>query len=68
MSFSKFDELEEVLETELKEELLTLKKQLFELRVQQATRQKIKPHLFTHIKHRIAQIQFYIHQKSTNKV
>jgi len=68
MSFSKFGQIEELTEGELKEELLALKKQLFDLRVQQSTRQKIKPHLFTHIKHRISQLRFRMHNKPTDKV
>jgi large subunit ribosomal protein L29 len=67
MSLSKFDEIKNLSKTELTEELLTLKKQLFDLRIKKSTRQEIKPHLFKHIKHRISQINYFINTKEINK-
>jgi large subunit ribosomal protein L29 len=37
-------------------EILNVKKQLFTLRLRQATRQPVKPHEFKHLKHRLAQL------------
>lgn len=37
-------------------EILKLKKELFELRFKKATRQNIKPHLFKRIRHRLAKL------------
>ena len=56
MSFKDFEELKQ-LDTELlKKEILDAKKQLFELRLQKATRQAFKPHSFKHLKRKIAQL------------
>ena len=37
-------------------EIVTAKKQLFELRLKKATRQSFKPHLFKHNKRKVAQL------------
>lgn len=59
MIFSKFEELKTLSILELDNELLNLRKEILNLKIQQATFRKIKPHLFKHIKHRISQIMFY---------
>lgn len=41
---------------ELAEEILAVKRELFQLRLEQATRRLEKPHLFKHAKHRLAQL------------
>jgi large subunit ribosomal protein L29 len=41
---------------ELAEEIVAVKRQLFELRLQKATRRLEKPHLFRHARHRLAQL------------
>jgi large subunit ribosomal protein L29 len=41
---------------ELAEEILAVKRQLFQLRLEKATRRLEKPHLFKHAKHRLAQL------------
>jgi large subunit ribosomal protein L29 len=43
---------------DIDKEIFLLQKNLFQLRVKQATSQSIKPHLFKHAKHRIAQLNF----------
>ena len=40
----------------LAEEIIVVKKQLFDLRLKRATRQDFKPHLFKHSKHKLAQL------------
>ena len=35
-----------------------LQKNLFDLKLKKFTSQNVKPHLFTHTKHRLAQLQF----------
>merc|ERR1712023_187446 len=42
---------------EIVAEIFSAQKELFELRKKVKTRQEVKPHLFTHTKHRIAQLQ-----------
>ncbi len=41
---------------ELAEEIVAVKRQLFELRLQKATRRLEKPHQFKHARHRLAQL------------
>lgn len=41
---------------ELSDQILSVKKELFQLRMQQGTRQLEKPHQFKHLKHRLAQL------------
>jgi large subunit ribosomal protein L29 len=57
MSFSSYTELNKLTDEMIASELLSSKKQLFELRLKKATRQSFKSHLFKHIKHRVAQLQ-----------
>lgn len=56
MPFKNFDELKQLDNEILKKEVVEAKKQLFELRVQKSTRQAFKPHLFKHLKRKIAQL------------
>ena len=56
MTFSNFEELKTLSNENLFEEILNLKKELFDLRLKKATRQSIKPHLFKQSKHKIAQL------------
>lgn len=56
MSFKDFEELKQLDNESLKSEVVAAKKQLFELRLQKATRQAFKPHSFKHLKRKIAQL------------
>lgn len=56
MSFKDFEELKKLDSELVKKEIIDSKKQLFELRLQKATRQSFKPHAFKHIKRKIAQL------------
>lgn len=56
MSLPKIAEARELSDEELAEQIIATKKQLFQLRLQQATRKLEKPHQFKHAKHRIAQL------------
>lgn len=40
----------------LQSEIITIKKQLFELRIKKATGQTLKPHIFKHLQHRLKQL------------
>lgn len=58
MKFSKYKELENITNlSDLNEELCLLEKNLFELKIKKA-KEKIKPHFFSHLKRRIAQLHF----------
>jgi large subunit ribosomal protein L29 len=56
MALSKIEEARKLSDKELDDEIVALKRQLFELRLQQATRRLEKPHQFKHLKHRLAQL------------
>ena len=56
MPFPKIEEARSLSDDELGEEILAVKRQLFELRLQQATRRLEKSHQFKHARHRLAQL------------
>jgi large subunit ribosomal protein L29 len=56
MSFPDIAAARTLSEEELAEEILAVKRELFQLRLEQATRRLEKPHLFKHAKHRLAQL------------
>lgn len=56
MSLSKIKEARELSDAEVAEQILAVKRQLMELRLQQATGRLDKPHQFKHAKHRLAQL------------
>jgi large subunit ribosomal protein L29 len=56
MSFSKIKDILSLTDEEIRKEILLGKKQLFELRLKQGTRQSFKSHSFGHIKHRLGQL------------
>lgn len=56
MALPKVQDARDLSDQELDEQVLALKRQLFELRMQKATRQTVKPHLFKHIRHQLAQL------------
>jgi ribosomal protein L29 len=59
MALPKFKELDVLKNvSEIEQEIFLLQKNLFDLRMKRSTNQKIKSHLFTHYKRRIAQLNF----------
>lgn len=56
MPLTKISEARELSDEKLVEEIIAVKKQLFQLRLQKATRQLEKPHQFKHARHRLAQL------------
>ena len=56
MALPKIEDARKLSEDELAEEILAVKRELFKLRLEQATRRLEKPHLFKHAKHRMAQL------------
>lgn len=56
MPLPKIEEARKLSDQELADEILAAKRQLFELRMQQATRRLEKQHQFKHTRHRIAQL------------
>lgn len=56
MPLPKIENVRKLNDEELVDEILTTKRQLFELRFQQATRRLEKNHEFKHTRHRLAQL------------
>lgn len=56
MALPKVEDARKLSDEELAAEILTVKRELFQLRLEQATRRLEKPHLFKHAKHRLAQL------------
>lgn len=56
MPLPKISEARELSDEQLTQEIVSVKKQLFQLRLQKATRQLEKPHQFKHFRHRLAQL------------
>lgn len=56
MPLSKASEVRELTDQEIADEILSVKKQLFDLRFQKGTRRLEKPHQFKHLRHRLAQL------------
>jgi len=56
MALSKIQDFRGFSDQELDEQIQSLKRQLFELRMQKATRQTVNPHQFKHTRHQLAQL------------
>lgn len=56
MALPKVKEVRDLSDEQLVEKIAAVKKELFDLRFQQATRQLETPHLFKHKKHELAQL------------
>ncbi len=56
MALPKIDEIRSLSDQEIAEQIVEVKKQLFELRFQKGTRRLEKPHQFKHGRHRLAQL------------
>jgi len=56
MALPKIADARSLEDGELAEEIVAIKRQLFELRLQKATRRLEKPHQFKHARHRLAQL------------
>lgn len=63
MALPKISEARSLNDQELGEQIVAVKKQLFQLRLQKATRQLEKPHQFRHAKHRLAQLLSVEHER-----
>lgn len=56
MPLPKIEEARNLNDQELEEQILAVKRELFQLRFQQGTRKLEKPHQFKHARHRLAQL------------
>lgn len=56
MAFPKMSDIQNLSDEEVNEQILSLKKELFTLRLQKATRRLEKTHLFKHKRHQLSQL------------
>lgn len=56
MAFSKISEVKRLTLEEIDQKIDNIKKEIFNLKFQQATKQKIKTHLIKHKKHQLSQL------------
>jgi large subunit ribosomal protein L29 len=63
MALPKMSDIRDLDDTQLREAILAVKKELFQLRFRQATRQPVKPHAFRHARHKLAQLLTLEHQR-----
>ncbi len=56
MPLPKIAEARSLTDEDLSEQILAVKRELFDLRMQQGTRQLNTPHQFKHVKHRLSQL------------
>jgi large subunit ribosomal protein L29 len=63
MPLPKIEDARNLSDQELDAAILAAKRELFELRMQQATRRLEKPHQFKHVRHRVAQMMTVVHER-----
>lgn len=63
MPLPKIKEVRNLSDQELADGILASKRELFELRMQKATRRLEKPHQFRHVRHRIAQMMTVVRER-----
>ncbi|MEW6498703.1 MAG: 50S ribosomal protein L29 [Cyanobacteriota bacterium] len=68
MPLPKIEDARKMSDQELADAILAAKRELFELRLQQATRRLEKPHQFKHVKHRIGQMMTVIREREVATV
>lgn len=56
MALSKMSDLRSLSSAEIETQIEELKRELFNLRFQKATRQTVQPHQFRHARHKLAQL------------
>jgi large subunit ribosomal protein L29 len=68
MALPKIAEVTSLTDEELAAEIIAVKRNLFDLRLRQATRRLEKTHEFKHNRHKLAQLLTVEHQRKTVKV
>jgi large subunit ribosomal protein L29 len=67
MALPKIAEVRSLTDEELASEIVAVKRNLFDLRLRQATRRLEKTHEFKHNRHKLAQLLTVEHQRKTVK-
>jgi large subunit ribosomal protein L29 len=65
MAFPKMKDLRSLTDREVEEQILGTKRELFGLRMKQATKQPVSPHEFKHAKHRLGQLMTLEHERKS---
>ena len=68
MSLPQIDDIKMLKPDELREEIVKIKKGLFDLRFKKATRQSLKSHEIKHAKHKLVQLLTVEHQNILNTI
>ncbi|HEY9891645.1 MAG TPA: 50S ribosomal protein L29 [Candidatus Sericytochromatia bacterium] len=63
MPLPKIEDARKLSDQELADAILAAKRELFELRMQKATRRLEKPHQFKHVRHRVAQMLTVVRER-----
>jgi len=66
MAFPKMKDLRSLTDQEVAVQILGVKRELFGLRMKQATRQPVSPHEFKHAKHRLGQLMTLEHERKSD--
>lgn len=67
MALPKIADARKLSDSELAEEIVAIKRKLFELRFQQGTRRLEKPHEFKHSRHRLSQLMTVERERQLTK-
>jgi len=68
MGLQKIENVNFLNSDEVSEEILKIKKELFDLRFKKATRQSFEPHEIKHLKHKLAQLLTIEHKSILNTI
>jgi large subunit ribosomal protein L29 len=63
MALSKMSDLRSLTSAEVETQIEEVKRELFNLRFQKATRQPVQPHQFKHARHKLAQLKTLQHEQ-----
>nr|QVY58248.1 50S ribosomal protein L29 [Eucheuma denticulatum] len=64
MSFHKIESIKNFNIEEIEQNIIQIKKEIFDLQIKKYTRQELKNHIFKHKKHKLAQLMTLATQKN----
>jgi len=68
MALPKIEEVRKLSDEEITEEITSVKRHLFDLRLKRATNREYKPHEFKHTRHRLGQLMTIERERQLNIV
>ena len=66
MALPKIEEVRKLSDEEITEEITSVKRHLFDLRLKRATNREYKPHQFKHARHRLGQLMTIERERQLN--